>query len=77
MKDILNYSISLSKASRAKFLEGCDWSQPVLQAEKVGLRRNFLDKRTEAEKKETRCFICPQPLILSAVRIAPRRSHSI
>ncbi|CAL5870932.1 uncharacterized protein PFLUO_LOCUS5174 [Penicillium psychrofluorescens] len=67
MKDILNYSSSLSKASRAKFLEGCDWSQPVLQAEKVGLRRNFLDKRTEAEKKETRCCICPQPLMLSAI----------
>ncbi|KAJ5713331.1 dicer-like protein 1 [Penicillium malachiteum] len=69
-KDILNYSLSLSKNSRVKFLENADWEQPVLQAECVCLRRNFLDRATEAERTETtRCVICPQPLTISAIPV--------
>ena len=69
MSDIMNYSTSLSKNSRAKFLSGCDWNQPVLKAELVRLRRNLLDKMTDAERDvETRCYICVEPLKISAVR---------
>lgn len=68
MKDIMNYSLSLSKNSRLRALEDVDWDQPVFQAECVCLRRNFLDKATEAEKAEvTRSAICLEPLMISAV----------
>ncbi|GFF41577.1 dicer-like protein 1 [Aspergillus udagawae] len=35
MNDIMNYTLSLSKNSRARFLSGCDWNQPVLEAELI------------------------------------------
>ncbi|KAJ5423994.1 hypothetical protein N7491_009210 [Penicillium cf. griseofulvum] len=66
--DIMNWSLSLSKNSRPKFFNRCIWTQPVLQAELVCLRRNFLDKVAEEEKESnSRCVICPQPLVLSAI----------
>jgi Double stranded RNA binding domain. len=66
--DIMNWSLSLSKNSRPKFFNRCIWSQPVLQAELICLRRNFLDKAAEEEKaSNSRCVICPQPLVISAV----------
>jgi endoribonuclease Dicer len=68
MKDIMNWSLSLGKNSRARFLSGCDWNQPVLQAEVVRLRRNLLDKMTAQEKEtQTESFICAEPLKISAV----------
>ncbi|KAJ5177896.1 uncharacterized protein N7500_000595 [Penicillium coprophilum] len=67
-EDIMNWSLSLSKNSRPKFFNRCIWAQPVLQAELVCLRRNFLDKAAEEEKESnSRCVICPQPLVLSAI----------
>lgn len=66
--DIMNWSLSLSKNSRPKFFNRCIWSQPVLQAELICLRRNFLDKAADEEKaSNSRCVICPQPLVISAV----------
>jgi endoribonuclease Dicer len=66
--DIMNWSLSLSKNSRPKFFDRCIWTQPVLQAELICLRRNFLDKAAEEERaSNTRCVICPQPLAISAV----------
>ncbi|KAL4890197.1 ATP-dependent helicase dcl1 [Aspergillus ambiguus] len=68
MENIMNYSTSLSKNARARFLSACDWDQPVLQAELVPLRRNLLDKMTKSEREaETRCFICIEPLKISAM----------
>jgi endoribonuclease Dicer len=68
MNNIMNYTLSLSKNSRAKFLSSCDWNQPVLQAELVRLRRNLLDKMTTQEKEmQTECFICAEPLRISAI----------
>lgn len=68
MEDIMNYCLSLSKNSRARFLSTCDWRQPVLRAELVRLRRNLLDRVTETENMiETRSFICLEPLKISAV----------
>ena len=68
MQDIVNYSLSLSKNSRPKILDHCDWNQPVLQVECLSLRRNFLDKVTDPENLETtKCVVCPQPLAISSV----------
>lgn len=68
MENIANYSLSLSKNSRPKFFEHCDWDQPVLQVECLWPRRNFLDKATNSEKVDaTKCIICPQPLVISSV----------
>ncbi|XHG04756.1 Dicer-like protein 1 [Aspergillus wentii] len=68
MENIMNYCLSLSKNSRAKFLSSCDWDQPVLKAELVRLRRNLLDKMSEQEKDMgTRCVICLQPLKISTI----------
>nr|A1CBC9.2 RecName: Full=Dicer-like protein 1; Includes: RecName: Full=Endoribonuclease dcl1; Includes: RecName: Full=ATP-dependent helicase dcl1 [Aspergillus clavatus NRRL 1] len=68
MDNIMSYCLSLSKNSRARFLAGCHWDQPVLQAELVRLRRNLLDKLTTEEKKiQTECFICAEPLKISAI----------
>ncbi|KAI2930306.1 hypothetical protein CBS147320_3428 [Aspergillus niger] len=68
MNDVMNYCLSLSKNSRAKFLSTCHWDQPVLRAELVRLRRNLLDKMTHTERDvETRCFICIEPLKASAI----------
>ncbi|KAI9045212.1 putative RNA helicase/RNAse III [Aspergillus affinis] len=68
MKDIMNYTLSLSKNSRALFLSKCKWDQPVVRAELVRLRRNLLDKMTEKEKSiETRCVICIEPLRISTI----------
>jgi endoribonuclease Dicer len=67
-KDIMNWTLSLSKNSRPKFFERCIWDQPVLQAEMVCLRRNFLDKASEDERSvNTKAVICPQALCVSAV----------
>ncbi|KAL2783565.1 hypothetical protein BJX66DRAFT_349313 [Aspergillus keveii] len=68
MDSIMNYCISLSKNSRAKFLAKCNWDQPVLRAELVRLRRNMLDKMTDPEKEiNTKCYICLEPLRVSAI----------
>lgn len=68
MDDILNYCLSLFKNARKRFLETCNWNQPVVRAELVRLRRNLLDKMTDQERAvETRCVICPEPLKISAV----------
>ena len=68
MENIMSYTLSGSKNARAGFLSRCNWEQPVLEAELVRLRRNLLDKMTDIEKDvETRCFICIEPLRISAV----------
>lgn len=68
MENILNYSLNLGKSSRVKWLENAEWDQPVLQVESVYLRRNFLDRATDTEKKETgKVLVCPQPLRISPV----------
>lgn len=74
MDNIMEYSLSLSKNSRRKFLDRCDWNQPVFQVESVCLRRNFLDRSSETEKGDNvRCVVCPEPLIISGVCRKPSR----
>jgi endoribonuclease Dicer len=68
--NIMNWSLSLSKNSRPKFFDRCLWNQPVLQAELICLRRNFLDRAADEEKAvNSRCVICPQPLVISPVSL--------
>ncbi|OJJ50927.1 hypothetical protein ASPZODRAFT_155932 [Penicilliopsis zonata CBS 506.65] len=68
MDNILNFCTSLSKNGRARFMATCDWDQPVIRAELIRLRRNLLDKMTDAEKDfEARSVICPEPLKISAI----------
>lgn len=70
MEDVMNYSLSLFKNARARFLADCDWDQPVIKTELAQLRRNLLDKATEKEKQkpeEAICYVCPGPLVISAV----------
>ncbi|KAJ5893547.1 dicer-like protein 1 [Penicillium taxi] len=68
MDNILSYTLSLSKNSRPRFFEQANWRQPVLQVETVPLRRNFLDKATEAQTAEkTNIMVCPEPLTLSPI----------
>ncbi|OGE58522.1 hypothetical protein PENARI_c001G00533 [Penicillium arizonense] len=70
-KDIMNWTLSLSKNSRPKFFDRCIWDQPVLQAEMVCLRRNFLDKASEDERAvNTKAVICPQALCISAIPLS-------
>lgn len=67
-QDIMNWSLSLSKKLRSRFFNGCAWHQPVVQADLISLRRNFLDKASEDDKSENaRCVICPQALSISPV----------
>lgn len=44
MKNIADYSLSLSKNSFPMSLERFDWRQPVLLVECLGLHRNFFEK---------------------------------
>ncbi|PGH14121.1 hypothetical protein AJ79_03238 [Helicocarpus griseus UAMH5409] len=70
MDNIMNYCLSLFKKSRLKFMETCDWNQPVIRAELVRLRRNLLDRMTEQEKgEETAYYICAEPLRISALPV--------
>lgn len=68
MENIMGYCLSAFKNTRVKFLQHCDWDQPVIRAELAPLRRNFLDKMTDKERSvETECYICLEPLKISAV----------
>ncbi len=66
MNNILDYTVSLFAKSRAR----ATWNenQPVVLAEQVLHRRNWLDEITEKEKiMQSKSYICPEPLKISAV----------
>lgn len=72
MDTIMSYCLSLFKKSQERFMQHCDWNQPVYKAELLTLRRNLLDRPNEKEKKQdeeshARYSICVQPLRISAV----------
>ncbi len=63
---ILQYTSSLYRSSRVKSLYKTE--QPVIEAHLALHRRNWLDEITEQEMNAvTKCFICPEPLYISAV----------
>lgn len=67
---ILNYSNSMWKSTREKFKDVWDIDQPVMEAQKVVTRRNFLAAPSSKELQDfTKAFICPQPLQISVLPI--------
>lgn len=68
MDNIMSYSLSLFRKARARFLETCNWEQPVVRAELASLRRNLLDRKSQKERAvNTEYCICLEPLAISAV----------
>jgi endoribonuclease Dicer len=68
--DIMNYTVSLWRNSRNKKKHSWNPDQPVLEAEKMLHRRNMLAEPSSIEEQDSskvRSFICPEPLIISAV----------
>ena len=67
-ESILSYSISLWSKSRARNQENWSRDQPVLRAERVLHRLNWLEEFSEKEKiARTTSYLCPEPLKFSAV----------
>lgn len=70
-KDILNYSISLYKTSRAKADPTWSREQPVIEARQVLHRRNMLAEPDHKEASlRSKVYLCPEPLRISALRPA-------
>ena len=68
MDNIINYSVTLFKNSRTKVTWQED--QPVIRAERILYRLNWLDTFTEQEKNVvSRSYVCPEPLKISALPI--------
>lgn len=66
--DILDYTVSLWKNTRNR--KKWNPNQPVLEAKKMLHRRNMLAEPTTKEEQDSsrvRSFICPEPLVISAV----------
>jgi endoribonuclease Dicer len=71
--DIMDYTVSLWKNTRNKKKSSWNPDQPVLEAEKMLHRRNMLAEPSSKEERDSskvRSFICPEPLVISAVRIS-------
>lgn len=70
--NILEYSVSLWNKSKAKNQDNWRKDQPVMRAERLLYRLNWLDDFTEKEKLlKTRSYLCPQPFKFSAVSRFP------
>ncbi|KAF2459185.1 ribonuclease III domain-containing protein [Lineolata rhizophorae] len=67
---ILDYSISLFKQSRERVRDCWSLTQPVIEADKIIHRRNLLAPPDQKESSVSRCFVCPQPLKISAIPTA-------
>ena len=66
MENILQYSSSLFKNSRARVNYKAE--QPVILTRRVLHRRNWLDDISkEEESASSECYVCPEPLYVSAV----------
>ncbi len=67
-KNIMDYSVSLYKTARARAT--WDPNQPVIQVEKVLHRRNMLAApETKEQSLRSTCYVCPEPLRISAVSL--------
>ena len=68
MASILDYTVKLFSKSRARVI----WqeNQPVIRAEQLSHRLNWLDEFTEQEKKfRSNSYLCPEPLKFSALPV--------
>ena len=65
---IMQYSNSSWARTRKSRHKKWNLDQPVIEADVIPLRRNFLDDRDIPDKAaHTHCYICPEPLALSTV----------
>ena len=68
MASVLSYSCNMFPNAKPIFLKNADPHQPVLRADVVPLRRNFLDKMTNSDQHEkSYAEICPEPLQISRI----------
>lgn len=68
--NILDYSVRLYKNWKERMRNAGEWdlNQPVILAHKIPTRLNWLDTLAEKDiKEETKSYLCPQPLLISAV----------
>ena len=73
VKDILDYSIRLYDRARAKERPKWEVIQPIIVAHRISTRRDWLDELSEKEmSKETKSYLCPAPLLISAVSVQAR-----
>jgi endoribonuclease Dicer len=67
-KTIIDYTLKMFKNSKGRAETRWDPEQPVVLAEVIKHRSNWLDNRSEKDETPTqRCYICPEPLIISTV----------
>ncbi|EGD90125.1 hypothetical protein H112_02598 [Trichophyton rubrum D6] len=69
MDNIMNYCLSLFKNSRARFMQRCNWDQPVLRSELIQLRRNFLDIDENPKSPPVDYYVCAEALKISAISV--------
>ena len=68
MDNILDYTISLYPKSKERWERHWNPEQPVLNANVILHRLNYLDDFSgKEEKPNTSCYVCPQPLLFSPV----------
>lgn len=70
MENILQYTISLYRNSKARL--NYKHEQPVILAHRVLHRRNWLDEFAKDEEVASKCYVCPEPLYVSAVSVGCR-----
>lgn len=74
-RNVLDYTSSLFPRAREAFLSNADKTQPILEAEVVHLRRNFLDKMNQEEKGfATYAHVAPEALEISLLGSGVARS---
>ena len=68
MANILDYTISLYGKTRRQREGTWNESQPVIEAHRVIHRLHWLDDWSAAEiNAHTRCYVCPEPLLISSL----------
>ena len=73
VKDLLDYSLRLFPGKRAEARPRWEFKQPIIVAHRISTRRDWLEELSEKDvRKETKSYLCPAPLLISAVSILAR-----
>ena len=68
--DILDYTVRLYDNKKATERDSWKRHQPVIVADRIPTRLNWLEELSEKDtKEETKSYLCPQPLLISAVSL--------
>ena len=77
VRDILDYSIRLYTKGRARARPQWEVKQPIIVAHRISTRRDWLDELSEKDmSKDTKSYLAPAPLMISAVSIPVRTLES-